>query len=545
MGPELDDDYAPHFPGPPDTSQWSQQELDEYIEAGTADSISYARLILGVDIWPKQEELMRAVNRYTKVAVAGANSTGKTFSMSPETLYRLTMLSRISVLQIAPTLVQSKGVFWRDMNGLYDDSPLAQELLDAAKMHGMSFPVSARRYAQAVSPGDTKALRGYHNENMLFVLDEGNGVDADYYTAIDGIAASGEITIVQLGNPTENSGIFYDSFNEADLGWYTMHISAFDSPNMLNLEVPDWFDEESDAPGIITPDNRRKLAYVVYLRRQVLEKRNTVVDERTLPEYKELALDVTNNHLTKRKFVADGYASWAVKNHPSWWGQVLGTFPDESEDQLINRKWLDAARGPVHFRPEELDPVVFGCDPSGAGKAEWSLSGAKIRVNDGSMLHEVLFTEGFHGEDAQDDAMERMKPYMHRCMWINIDRVGVGERPMVEIKRWAAQWGVPVLGFPSQAQSTNPVVFANMKAQAYCFLRDVFQVGAITGVNDPLVRRQLLGLRYELTPRGQTRMESKKDMKRRGVSSPDRADSLCYAVFPLMHFIPWQQSIGG
>ena len=531
------------LPNPPDTAGWSQSAIDELVADGMRDPIAYARLILGVKVYPHQEKLARAVMRYPNVAAAGANASGKTFIMSPIALHGLTDEDRLSVLQIAPTGTQSRKVFWADMNGLYKDSDLARELLDNTEMHTTSFEIDPRRYAQAVTPGDTKALRGYHNTKMLFILDEGNGVDAGFYTAIDGIAASGDVKVVQLGNPTDTSGMFYESFNDKDLGWYTINISAFDSPNLISLEVPEWFEEESDAPGIITPEDRRKLAYLVWLRRRWLDKREHESDDQKIPEYQVLTERVTA-HLTERMFVADAEARYGRKNHPSWYGQVLGVFPDQAEDQLLPRRLVDAAQGETFFSNHQSDFIVFGCDPAGMGKAEWSLTCGQIRLSDQTMMHETLFVEGFHGNDAFEQAITAMTPYMHRTAWINIDRLGAGERPTVELTRWADQFGVPVYGFTSQSASTNPQAFANIRAQAYYFLRDLFYMGGITGINDNLLRRQLLGLKYEITPRGQTKMEGKKDMRKRGVESPDRADSLCYAFFPMMHFVPWMQVVG-
>jgi len=48
---------------------------------------------------------------------------------------------------------------------------------------------------------------------------------------------------------------------------------------------------------------------------------------------------------------------------------------------------------------------------------------------------------------------------------------------------------------------------------------------------DPILWRQLTTRRSEIAPGGRLRAESKKDMKARGVSSPDRADALLGAIF--------------
>ena len=527
--------------------QMNQEESDAFILEACSHPAKYADMILGVTLYPKQLEIMEAMLRYPKLAVAGCNSSGKTFTQSPFALWDLTMEDRIAIMEIAPTQNQSRGVFWRDMRGLYNNSPLAQSLLNNAEMHKTSIEVDEYRYAHAVNPGDVMNLRGYHADKMLFILDEGNGIDAEYFTAISGIAASGEISIVQLGNPTQNSGIFYDSFMEKDLGWHTMNISSFDSPNLLSLEVPDWFTDEDDAPGIILPENRRKLAYLVYLRKQYLAKRDRI-PPLDIPEFQVL-MDDLSIHMTRRMFVADKHAEWAKIAHPSWFGQVLGDFPPDSEYQLFSRKSLEAAAKPADWpinmslEAHQNKFIAWGADPAGMGKSDWGLIGVCIDMD--TMDHQIIHNDGYQGEDDFEQALADMSPLMQFTGWVNIDRMGAGERPAIEMKRWASQWGVDAFSFVSNSPSTNTQVFKSLKAQAYYYLRDLLEMGKITGLTDPLLKRQLTSIQYNISPRGQIDLESKRDMAKRGVASPDRADALVYAVFNFYMFAPFSGFMSG
>ena len=531
------------FDSGPDFSGMSQTEIDAFIVKACSSAANFGRMILGCDIYPKQEDILNAMLIYERLAIAGCNSSGKTFSMTPYSLWKLTMQDEMAILQIAPTRDQSRGVYWRDMRRMYRGSSVAQALLANTEMHNMSFEITDTRYAQAISPGDVMNLRGFHAPDMLFILDEGNGIDAEFFTAIDGITASGEIAVAQLGNPTENSGVFFDCFDKPELGWHTINISAFDSPNLVNLVVPESFDEISEAPGDIIEDDRRKLAYLAYLRRQYLRKRDRTPRDQ-IEEYRILTDDITL-HQTRREFVANMEANYAKSAHASWFGQVLGVFPNESESQFFARDWLNRARTPIGETCEYergRGPVVWGHDPNGMGQNEYALVGVQIDAR--TLEHRKIFEEGFLGEAAFDDAVEAMKPYLEETMWMNIDRMGPGERVSVELKRYAYQFGIPVYAVVSQQQSTNPMYFQNLKSQMYCYLRDMFEVGTLTGIDGQLMRQQLLSIRYDLTPRGQIQMESKKDAKKRGVDSPDRADALAYACFPLHHMTPWQEYIG-
>jgi hypothetical protein len=60
-------------------------------------------------------------------------------------------------------------------------------------------------------------------------------------------------------------------------------------------------------------------------------------------------------------------------------------------------------------------------------------------------------------------------------------------------------------------------------------LRDRFQAGRITGLADERTISQLAQIRYTPNSRGQIVIESKEELLRRGVKSPDRAASVMLA----------------
>ena len=52
---------------------------------------------------------------------------------------------------------------------------------------------------------------------LLTVVDEAHGVKADFWDAIEGIRAGGDVRVLALGNPTIVSGPFYDAFTSNHL----------------------------------------------------------------------------------------------------------------------------------------------------------------------------------------------------------------------------------------------------------------------------------------------------------------------------------------
>lgn len=94
------------------------------------------------------------------------------------------------------------------------------------------------------------------------------------------------------------------------------------------------------------------------------------------------------------------------------------------------------------------------------------------------------------------------------------------------------------LGFPAVAVNVGErprdnEKFANLKAELYWGLRLRAEAGDMSGLLDDKTIGQLAGIRYKHNARGQIQIESKEDARKRGVKSPDRAESVMLAFAEL------------
>jgi hypothetical protein len=82
--------------------------------------------------------------------------------------------------------------------------------------------------------------------------------------------------------------------------------------------------------------------------------------------------------------------------------------------------------------------------------------------------------------------------------------------------------------------------FYNKRAELYWNLREALSGRSGTGEDgwldidpeDSDLAGQLAAVKYRINRHGQIVVESKDEMAARGVTSPDRADALCYALAP-------------
>ncbi len=71
--------------------------------------------------------------------------------------------------------------------------------------------------------------------------------------------------------------------------------------------------------------------------------------------------------------------------------------------------------------------------------------------------------------------------------------------------------------------------FTNLRAEGYSRLRDLFAAGEIRIPADNELMGELAAMRYDVDSLGRLRVESKEQMYKRRVPSPDKADALMLA----------------
>jgi hypothetical protein len=210
-------------------------------------------------------------------------------------------------------------------------------------------------------------------------------------------------------------------------------------------------------------------------------------------------------------WVAERKRSWGERS-PMYIAKVLGAFPDRTSDGLIPWSAIHAAqeRSLPTKGPDELGvDVGAGGDRNSVCRRRGSVARIIRRDNEpdtmvscGNLLHDLKVT---HSRVAK------------------VDYIGIG-RGMVDRAR---EQGSPVLGVNASWAARDPKAFANIRAETYWNLRERFVAGDIDlDPEDDDLASQLASLKYKRTSRGQIIIESKAEMKARGVASPDDADAL-------------------
>ena len=284
-----------------------------YQEAFRRSPIGFAHVILGVDLWAKQEEVLNALRDHRRVAVKAGNGVGKGFTAAVAVLWFLCSHQPATVLTTAPTARQVRHILWQEIRRLYRASayPLGGKLL----VTRLELPHD--RFALGLSSDEVDQFQGFHSPNMLIVVDEAEGVIEPIYEAIDAVMTAGNSKLLLIGNPTSVTGTFRRAFHEERHLYHNITISALDSPNVKQQRVV--------LPG-----------------------------------------------LTTHEWVAERVALWGEAS-PMYHARVLGDFSDRAEDTLISLTHIEQAiaRGlqdPTSPSQGEPTPVSeFPSPPAGEG----------------------------------------------------------------------------------------------------------------------------------------------------------------------------------
>ena len=106
-----------------------------------------------------------------------------------------------------------------------------------------------------------------------------------------------------------------------------------------------------------------------------------------------------------------------------------------------------------------------------------------------------------------------------------VDGVGVGAGVVDRLR----ELGFSVTDAQAGARAIDAKKYANRRAEMWAGMREWLASGGIP--EDQELFEDMIGVEYGFTSSGSLLLEKKEDMKKRGLSSPDRADSLALTFY--------------
>jgi hypothetical protein len=183
---------------------------------------------------------------------------------------------------------------------------------------------------------------------------------------------------------------------------------------------------------------------------------------------------------------------------------------------------VDEAMGRVKWKDQSA-PIVIGVDP-----ARFGADSTVIAVRQG---RDIIAIKKYRGDDTMEvvgrviEAIEEYKPAL-----VVVDEGGLGAGVVDRLKEQRYK----IRGVNFGSKSKNPLMWGNKRAEMWGELRTWLKTASLP--KDRYLKSDLIGPMMKPDSKGTIFLESKKDMKARGLASPDAADAIAVTfAFPVAH----------
>lgn len=203
--------------------------------------------------------------------------------------------------------------------------------------------------------------------------------------------------------------------------------------------------------------------------------------------------------------------------------RVKGEFPNTSDRQFIPSSIVEAARKKVfHESAYMFAPIIIGVDPAIYGDDE-----CVVYMRQGVVSKQLATYRKIQDDFILAGYIAQFED-QYKADAVFVD-MGYGTGVVSAARQMGRQWQI----VPFAAESNDPG-YLNKRAQMWGDMKRWLAEGAMIP-DDPVLAEELTGPEYIVKLNGKIQLEAKEDMRKRGLSSPNRADALCLTfAFPVV-----------
>jgi hypothetical protein len=197
--------------------------------------------------------------------------------------------------------------------------------------------------------------------------------------------------------------------------------------------------------------------------------------------------------------------------------RVLGEFPRTDDDTLIGVELVDSA---FHRDVETTDtPTVWGLDVARFGTDATAL--AKRKGNAVTEIRKWRGLDLMQTTGAVVAEYEAMKPE-DRPVEILVDSIGLGAGVVDRLR----ELNMPARGINVAESPAMGTIYVNLRAELWGKMKAWLEKRDCKIPKDESLLAELVSPRYSFNSNGKMKLESKDEMRKRGIGSPDMADAL-------------------
>jgi hypothetical protein len=428
------------------------------------DLTGYRQDILGRKPNPSTVELERSIVENKRTAAGTGHGIGKTALGADAIHWFISTRPHPAIVATANTEPQLRTKLWRELAKVNQQAKNGEWFEWKQSTFTMFNDPTAQAVALAWSEDNPSAFAGTHEQHVLGIFDEASEIARSIFNVFAGAMTTPGARWLLLGNSTSNEGYFYDAVH-----------GKFKARKPGDLQRGMW--NSFVIPSTASP----------------------FVD----PQWVE---DMKIQH-------GEDSDEYRVR--------VLGLPPRTDAQQFISREFVLKA---MDRRVETFHrwPLILGCD---VGRGDRSVMlprrGRKVLPNVQVFTGER--TMDFAQRIANEIRLYREEHDLKAQVIIEELGMGVGVVETLEDMGFAEQvWGVNTGGSPSEG---GRELYTNLRCEMWGELRTWLE-GNVELPNMPDLLDDLVVIKRKPNANGKLRLETKDEMRRRGVRSPDLGDAL-------------------
>jgi hypothetical protein len=475
--------------------------LDQPWRRYADDPIAFVTEGLGESAWSKQREILQSVYANKRTAVPACHAPGKSHIAARVIAWWICSHAPGTALAVttAPTFRQVRNILWAQI----------RRLVSKYDMPGVTNQVEWKIGEELVAFGfanadDEAAVQGIHAPHVLVVVDEGGGISEILGRSLEALMTGDHTRLLVVGNPpTDNEGSWFERCCNSPL-YNVIPISALDTPNFTG--------EDAGICKSCPP---------------------------SVPEHG------VATHLVDRQWVDDVTSEFG-DDSSFVEARVHARFPRNSTSRVIPYSWCEMAVD--NESPAEGNMIRLGVDVASDGGDE-----LVVAMADGYSCRITHRSSGSENSNAVDVAEKILKEIVaaerehegrgiRDQIAVKVDATGMGWGVVSMLQQWGTEGRhhseiVSVIVGESPADRSK---FLNQRAEMWWAGRLLFQPqkaddGSVSQMvrieNDRRLLAQLSAPSFGSDAAGRITIERKKDLKRKGLQSPDRAEAVLLALY--------------
>ncbi|BBO82475.1 hypothetical protein DSCO28_30410 [Desulfosarcina ovata subsp. sediminis] len=485
------------------------------------DPVGFCRDILGDEFPPQIEELLGALVDVEVVTGQSSNAFGKSYAGARAALWFFLCFPNSQIyISAAPPETNIRRILWAQILAVLAKHP---ELTKGLTIKDLHIERSATHFLTSVTvpvSADEAILEskssGKHAENMLWMVDEADGVPDAFFRGIQGCTSGGLSRQLYFFNPKRKAGFIYRSIR--DRRTKVIKLNAFDHPSVVTGK--DLY------PGSVTR------ASVV---RRINEMcRPLVADEKTGPDTFELP-DYLVGAVAKSQ-AGEPYQPLAAGHYKIIENQfaysVLGQYPPTDETQLISQAWIDLARSRYdsYVTANGETPPMGTMSIAGLDLAEFGGDANALCLRYGNFVPPMKTWGGMDIIASSDRAFNECQG--RNASVVNCDGTGVGAAAAPYLMQKGMTAKAVKVGSSAGAKLSDLGEFGRLRDELWWRVRDWLAGDQAMLPPDEQLLEELTVATYTIDDSGRIKILKKDEMRKQLQRSPDRADALCLTFAP-------------